>query len=318
MGSEKFSLKWNDFESTVSCSLGEIREAGELLDVTIACAEDQIKAHRLIISACSPLLRSIVNRSPQQANPFIYLKGIRFSDLTACLDFMYNGEVNVAQENLNSFLSAAEELQVRGLTQEVSQGSANKKETARKEKTHHIPAVTTSHKEFKEESPKKRAEVQGPSTNPIKHEPREVELDHAPTNTMVTEYAGMEDYQEDDFTDYNNEDLDYKHETADFQAPLNKDSGLSSGLSSGLGVDDLGQYVNVVNDMNVKEYQCGLCDTFRAKLPSKVRNHLEAIHFPGVFLYTCNVCDKTLKGRNALNIHKSTMHSRKLHVSQQE
>lgn len=82
---------------------------------------------------------------------------------------------------------------------------------------------------------------------------------------------------------------------------------------SNMSVEDLGQYV--LSDVNVKEYHCGLCDTFRAKLPSKVRNHLEAIHFPGLFIYTCNICEKTLKGRNALNIHKSTMHSRKAHVS---
>ena len=80
-----------------------------------------------------------------------------------------------------------------------------------------------------------------------------------------------------------------------------------------MSVEDLSQYV--LNDTTVKEYHCGLCDTFRAKLPSKVRNHLEAIHFPGLFIYTCNICEKTLKGRNALNIHKSTMHSRKAHVS---
>ena len=92
MGSEKFSLRWNDFERTISSSLSEIREAEEFLDVTLACGDDQIQAHRLIISACSPLLRKIVNRTTAaQANPFIYLKGIKFEDLLACLQFMYQG-----------------------------------------------------------------------------------------------------------------------------------------------------------------------------------------------------------------------------------
>ena len=80
-------------------------------------------------------------------------------------------------------------------------------------------------------------------------------------------------------------------------------------LSGPLTPEDLGQYV--VSDMNIKEYHCALCETFKAKLPSTVKNHLEAIHFPGLFLYTCEICEKTLKGRNALNIHKSTMHSKK-------
>ena len=57
MASEKFSLRWNDFERTISSSLSEIRSEGELLDVTLSCGEDQVKAHRLILSACSPVLR---------------------------------------------------------------------------------------------------------------------------------------------------------------------------------------------------------------------------------------------------------------------
>ena len=81
-------------------------------------------------------------------------------------------------------------------------------------------------------------------------------------------------------------------------------------VSGPLTPEDLGQYV--VSDMNIKEYHCALCENFKAKLPSKVRNHLEAIHFPGLFLYSCDICDKTMKGRNALNIHKSTMHSKKI------
>ena len=81
-------------------------------------------------------------------------------------------------------------------------------------------------------------------------------------------------------------------------------------VSGPLTPEDLGQYV--VSDMNVKEYHCALCENFKAKLPSKVRNHLEAIHFPGLFLYSCDICEKTMKGRNALNIHKSTMHSKKI------
>ena len=37
-------------------------------------------------------------------------------ELRAVLDFMYNGEVSVSQDSLNNFLSAAEELAVKGLT----------------------------------------------------------------------------------------------------------------------------------------------------------------------------------------------------------
>ena len=53
---------------------------------------------------------------------------------------------------------------------------------------------------------------------------------------------------------------------------------------------------------------CTLCP-FQSKIPAKVKNHLEAIHFPGLFLYSCSLCTKTFKGRNALGVHMSTVHN---------
>lgn len=56
--------------------------------------------------------------TPNHPNPMIYLRGVRLSDLESVLDFMYHGEVNVAQSDLNSFLAVAEDLQIKGLTQQ--------------------------------------------------------------------------------------------------------------------------------------------------------------------------------------------------------
>jgi len=75
-----------------------------------------IQAHKLILSACSPFFRGVLKQN-QHAHPLLYLKGVGFSELQAVLNFMYHGEVNVAQEELNTFLAVAEELQVKGLTQ---------------------------------------------------------------------------------------------------------------------------------------------------------------------------------------------------------
>ena len=124
MGSEKFCLRWNDFESNISSSFSELREDKDFFDVTLSSDEEQIQAHKLIISACSPFFRNILRRNPHK-NPLIYLKGVRFTDLQAILNFMYHGEVNVAQEDLNSFLAVAEDLKVKGLTQNQTQSSEN-------------------------------------------------------------------------------------------------------------------------------------------------------------------------------------------------
>jgi len=116
--SEKFCLRWNDFESNISVAFRELREEKDFFDVTLSVGpgHQHIQAHKLILSACSPFFRGVLRQNPH-AHPLLYLKGVGFSELQAVLNFMYHGEVNVAQEELNTFLAVAEELQVKGLTQ---------------------------------------------------------------------------------------------------------------------------------------------------------------------------------------------------------
>merc|ERR1712050_417117 len=131
MSSEKFCLRWNNFETNISCAFKDIREEKQFFDITIACEDEQIQAHKVILSACSPFFRNVLRRNPHQ-HPLLYLKGVKYTDLTSVLNFMYMGEVNVAQEELNSFLSVAEDLKVKGLTQnnasEPEDASSVKKE----------------------------------------------------------------------------------------------------------------------------------------------------------------------------------------------
>ena len=117
MNSEKFCLKWNDFESNLSLAFRELREEKDFFDVTLACEDSsQIEAHKVILSACSTFFKDILKKNPHQ-HPLLYLRGVKHSQLVNVLNFMYLGEVNVAQDELNSFLSIAEELHVKGLTQ---------------------------------------------------------------------------------------------------------------------------------------------------------------------------------------------------------
>merc|ERR1712013_68551 len=116
---EKFCLRWNDFESNINVAFRELREDKDFFDVTLACDDDQIQAHKVILSACSPFFRQILKRN-RHDHPLLYLKGVKYIDLVSVLTFMYHGEVDVAQDELNSFLSIAEDLKVKGLTQNKS------------------------------------------------------------------------------------------------------------------------------------------------------------------------------------------------------
>ena len=54
---------------------------------------------------------------------------VKAEDLKLLLDFMYQGQVNVAHENLNSFLALAERLQVRGLTSNIASNNSHRTST---------------------------------------------------------------------------------------------------------------------------------------------------------------------------------------------
>ena len=114
--SEKFCLKWNDFQLNIGSSFKELRKNLDFSDVTLMCEEDQqMEAHRIILTACSPFFSSVLKRA-NQSHPIIYMRGLKAKDLGAILDFIYHGEANIYQEDLDGFLALAEELQLKGLS----------------------------------------------------------------------------------------------------------------------------------------------------------------------------------------------------------
>ena len=106
---DNFCLRWNKFESNISASFGEIRNQSEFFDITLCCdnGTDIIPAHKIILAASSPLFRKVFLHQKTQQNPFFYLKGIHKKELQAVLDFVYNGEVNIAQDELESFIAVS-------------------------------------------------------------------------------------------------------------------------------------------------------------------------------------------------------------------
>ena len=112
--SDKLCLQWNDFQENVKVAFGNLREDKNFTDVTLACEDgQQVEAHRVILAASSPFFKGLLERN-KHPHPLIYMRGLKFEDLLAIVDFLYCGEANVFQENLDSFLSIAEELQLKG------------------------------------------------------------------------------------------------------------------------------------------------------------------------------------------------------------
>ena len=131
---DKFCLKWNDFDTNLRHAFQQFREEKDFFDVSLVCEDEQIEAHKMILSASSVFFKNLFKRNSSHKHPFIYLKGVKLQELQSLLQFMYQGEVNVDQDDLQTFLAAAEELRVHGLTQDLNKSTpkANKKESKSK------------------------------------------------------------------------------------------------------------------------------------------------------------------------------------------
>ncbi|XP_014253495.1 protein bric-a-brac 2-like [Cimex lectularius] len=112
---QQFSLRWNNYLQHITHVFNSLRDEENLVDVTLCCEGKKIRAHKMLLSACSTYFRDIFKENPCQ-HPVVIFRNVKYDDLEALVSFMYKGEVNVEQDGLSSFLSTAELLEVKGLT----------------------------------------------------------------------------------------------------------------------------------------------------------------------------------------------------------
>lgn len=121
---QHFCLRWNNYQSSITSAFENLRDDEDFVDVTLACDGRSLKAHRVVLSACSPYFRELLKSTPCK-HPVIVLQDVAFTDLHALVEFIYHGEVNVHQRSLSSFLKTAEVLRVSGLTQQQAEETHN-------------------------------------------------------------------------------------------------------------------------------------------------------------------------------------------------
>jgi len=112
---ENLNIRWDDFTANLISALHNLRGDENFADLTLVCADQQVEVHKVVLASSSKFFWRVL-KNIKHSHPLIYLKGIKFKDLEAVLSFMYLGQVNLAQEDLDSFLALAEELEMKGLT----------------------------------------------------------------------------------------------------------------------------------------------------------------------------------------------------------
>ena len=114
---DKFSLKWNNFEANASKFFRNLRKEEHFYDVTLVSDDEQIvSAHKLVLSASSQFFKNILKKTTH-SNPLVYLPGVKSADLNFIIDYIYYGEVQFEQDNLDNFLNVAQKLKIEGLTE---------------------------------------------------------------------------------------------------------------------------------------------------------------------------------------------------------
>jgi len=311
MASEKFCLRWNDFEANISSAFREIRDDKEFFDVTLASEdENQIQAHKVIIGACSPFFRNILRKNSHN-HPLLYLKGVKYKELVSVLNFMYHGEVNVAQDDLNSFLAVAEELRVKGLTQGQggSKGEPQKTEAAKTVpiRPRDEPAPKRSRPN---PTPPQVQSAQGSSlfstyqddditeVVPVKSEPGTSQMAGQVDNAVALE----EQQQYDESYDYGQYEEGYDDGTG---AMVDPNTGMPIQAGDGNKAPDVNEMIS--REIVSGRWFCSECG-YSSSHKHHVVRHIKSKHLPSAGFF-CEICSKFYSTKNSFDTHNSKTHS---------
>jgi len=299
MGSaEKFCLRWNDFESNISKAFSEIRDDKDFFDVTLACEGEQIEAHKVVLSACSPFFQTILKRNRHE-HPLLYLKGVKYIDLMAVLNFMYHGEVNVAQEDLNSFLAIAEDLKVKGLTQNTTE-EVTKQQNTLKPRPRDLPGERQTKSSYQSGTDEDN-EVE---CVPVKTEPSSFvqEHDHIQVEDVVHKNQVAE--RNLDNSMYEEHYADYGNYEEGAEAGFNEDLMTTNSADGNKELDLVISNTMVKDAGEAGAWRCLICNVAN-KQKARIRNHVET-HFEANQI--CPICTQVCKSRESLRKHLTRRH----------
>ena len=267
--SEKLCLKWNDYQENVTTAFGSFRGDIDFSDVTLASSDgQQVEAHKVILAASSPFFQDIFKRN-KHSHPFLYMRGVKSEDLVAIIDFLYCGEANVFQENLDSFLAIAEELKLKGL---MGNNDKKKKEEESNEMLdlkRPMPSYKMEHNEPKNLSRGRSIvkNVTKPHNEEGFAENKTIAILPSPINSLSDGLLEIE-------------------ETV--KSMMEKSESSVEFASGGR-----------------RAFSCKVCG--KEGQNTDIKRHIESSHIEGISV-PCNMCDKTCRSRDGLRKHISVNH----------
>ena len=271
--SEKLCLQWNDFKENMSVSFGELRADNDFTDITLACEDGkQIEAHKVVLASSSPFFRELLRRN-RNPHTLVYMKGLKSEDLIAMMDFLYKGETNVFQENLDSFLTLADELKLKGL----NTSGENDRDSHNKMKAHHYEVPLKEENQY-EVPPRTEQSVQYRETDSVHPTEANSSTMHI-SNEIVATTTSVENTR----VQANATDLDEQIRSMFTTSTVS--------LRGGRGF----------------LATCNICGIEKAK--KDMPRHIEAHHITGVS-HACDICGASSRSKHGLEIHKLRNHKK--------
>ena len=262
----KLNIKCNDFQENTSATFGSLREDKDFADVTLACEDgQQVETHRVILAASSPFFQNLLRRN-NHPHPLIYMRGVESEVLLAIVDFLYCGEANVYQDNLDPFLAVAEELNLKELTTGQTEEVHDKTESSHTDQTH---LQMNSKTFYNSEKSNLKTEQRQSNSKPISNE-------QPPDEQMNTERRIA-------IPNFVSGDLQELDEKVKSMMERSQNLILNNGGS------------------RARAKICKVCGKEGAGIA--IRDHIEANHLEGVCL-PCNTCGKEFRSRMILRKHK--------------
>ena len=115
-GSDSISLENTEFTGNISKTFQDIRSSREFSDVTLACEDHQIEAHRVVLASGSQFFKRIFTRYGSSPKTLVLMRGVKKTQMMSILDFLYCGEASVLEHDLEDFLFIANDLGLQGLS----------------------------------------------------------------------------------------------------------------------------------------------------------------------------------------------------------
>ena len=284
---EKLCLKWNDFEQNISSSFGDLRHDKDFVDVTLVSNDgQQVDLHKVVLASSSPFFEQLLKRSKQSQHPWIFMRGCKFEDLSAVVDFLYFGEANVFQENLDCFLALAGELELKGLS-------------GNDEKAHKLESQQQRNKKKQKTSKKTKINENQPvAANASFKDPNIQVFKKEGTANLNDQVEIAEDLQG------NGQEIRSMVDPVNQMEQVNQvtlvDQEIRSMMEkSKVNSDSAGRPATI----------CKVCG--KEGQQANIWNHIESKHLTSPISYTCDLCGKISGSRNGMFLHKSKCINRK-------